>query len=126
MTCLLFLIALPPSLSAQDRYDRVPHTAAAGAPAAAVPTFPRVRAISSAMAEAIAHASERSATFKHLVATINGTDGIVYVHEGVCGHQVRACLLMMVTAAGNNRILHIKVDTRKKGTELLASIGHEL
>ena len=53
---------------------------------------------------------ERSATFRQLVATINGTDGIVYVHHDRCGRDVLACLVLGVTQAGPYRILHIRVD----------------
>ncbi len=40
--------------------------------------------------------------------------------------HVLACLLLNVTKAGANRILHIKVDPRKRGTDLMVTIGHEL
>jgi hypothetical protein len=54
--------------------------------------------------------------------TSNASDGIVDVHEDVCGHQVLACLLMLVTPAGDHRIVHIKVDARKRG---IARMAHE-
>jgi hypothetical protein len=39
---------------------------------------------------------------------------------------VRACLLLAVTQAGPNRMLHIKVDRRRSGRDLMVAIGHEL
>ncbi len=48
------------------------------------------------------------------------------MHHGQCGRNVLACLLLAVTQAGPNRILHIKVDPRRQGHDLMVSIGHEL
>lgn len=64
-------------------------------------------------------------TLRGLVQVIDASDGIVYVESGECGHGVRACLVG-VTAAGEDRILWIKVDTGKEGWDLMGSIGHEL
>ena len=90
--------------------------------------LPRVRSSSARIVEAIAGGVERSATFRGLVDTIDGTDGLVFVEEGDCGHSgVRACLLLSVTVAGSNRLLRILVDLRKApGCELVEAIGHEL
>jgi hypothetical protein len=87
----------------------------------------RVRSDSPAIAAAIREATERSATFRRLVDTIDTTNGLVYVDEGVCGHSVRACLVLSVTVAGPFRLLRILIDTRKRtDQELMGSIGHEL
>jgi hypothetical protein len=88
--------------------------------------FPRVRGASPVVSDPIERASERSSTFLQLVTTIKGTDGIVYVHLGQCGRQVLSCLLLAITQAGPNRMLHIKVDPRRKGNHLIVSIAHEL
>jgi hypothetical protein len=87
---------------------------------------PRVRGSSPAIVDAIEQAAKQSPTFNQLVTTITATDGIVYVHFGECGRNVRACLLLAVTQAGPNRILHIKVDRRRSGRDLMVAIGHEL
>jgi hypothetical protein len=87
---------------------------------------PRVRGSSPAVAQAIEGAWEQSPTFKQLVATINRTDGIVFVHHDKCGRNVLACLLLGVTRAGSHRMLHIRVDKRRRGLDLMVSIGHEL
>jgi hypothetical protein len=92
----------------------------------AVQEVPRVRSSYPAVSAAIEGAFAGSPTFRRLVATISGTDGIVYVHVGRCGRGVRACLLHRVTRAGTNRILHIAVDPERKGLDLMVSIGHEL
>jgi hypothetical protein len=60
------------------------------------------------------------------VTTIEGTDGIVYVHRGQCGRQVLSCLLLTITKAGDYRMLHIRVDERRKDHDLMVSIAHEL
>jgi hypothetical protein len=98
---------------------------AAGADPVESPAMPRVRSSSPAIAGLIRKAVERSATFRALVDRINASDGIVYVEEGRCGHGVRACLVTVVTA-GANRMLWVKVDTRKADWDLMGSIGHEL
>ena len=90
------------------------------------PGSPRVRGSSPTISQAIEQALERSQTFRDLVAAINRTDGIVYVHHGACGRNVLACLLLAVTHAGSNRLLHIKVDPRRRGHDLMVDIGHEL
>lgn len=86
----------------------------------------RVRAESSEIAAAIQDASTRSQTFRGLLATIEKTDGLVYVEVGKCGHSVRTCLSLSVKVAGPNRVLHIEVDSRLKDCELIEGIGHEL
>ena len=101
----------------------------AGRPAfaagAETPAVSRVRSGSVAITALIQQASERSTTFRALVEAINASDGIVYVEEGTCGHGVRACFVT-VTMAGTNRILWVKVDTRKADSDLMWLIGHEL
>jgi hypothetical protein len=87
---------------------------------------PRVRGTSPAIAQAITDAQERSSTFRRLVDTISGSDGLVFVHQGVCGRGVRACLVLGLTHAGPYRMLHIRVDSKKQGLDLMVSIGHEL
>jgi hypothetical protein len=85
----------------------------------------RVRSSSAAIARLIQQARERSKTFRSLVEAINASDGIVYVEEGTCGHGMPACL-MTVTVAGPHRMLWVKVDTRKAGSDAMWLIGHEL
>jgi hypothetical protein len=75
---------------------------------------------------AIADAAEQSPTFKDLVAAIGSAGGLVYVHHGTCGRNVRACLLLNITQAGPFRLLNIRIDQRKKGRDLMIAIGHEL
>jgi hypothetical protein len=91
------------------------------------PKIPRVRdngdpSIAALLQEATAHCP----TFRRLVDTIDSTNGIVYVEQGRCGHNVRACLTLTAWMAGPSRILRVVVDTHRDHGELLASIGHEL
>lgn len=97
----------------------------AGAADATAPEMARVRSTNPSITALIQQATERSETFRGIVATINASDGIVYVEEGQCGHGVRACLVAVMTA-GTNRMLRVKVDTRKADWDLMGSIGHEL
>ena len=95
---------------------------AAGADA---PAMPHVRSSDATIATLISQATEQSQTFRGLTETINASNGIVCVEEGKCGHGVRACFVS-VTTAGANRMLWVKVDTRKADWDLMGSIGHEL
>ena len=89
--------------------------------------MPRVRTTSAAVVAAVDLGVRHSPTFRGLVASIDATDGIVYIDEGTCGHTVRSCLLHLVTIAGPHRLLYIRVDPRKDaGCILVARIGHEL
>jgi len=92
-----------------------------------VPGAPRIRSDSTRITGAIAHGNERSGTFRHLVDSIEASDGLVYVIEGECGHGVNACLLLSITTAGPFRVLRIRVALRKTpGCQLVEVIGHEL
>ena len=86
----------------------------------------RVRSNDPAIVDAIEQASQQSPTFNQLVTAITASDGIVYVHYGECQRNVRSCLLLAVTQAGPNRILHIRIDPLRKGHRLMVAIGHEL
>jgi hypothetical protein len=86
----------------------------------------RVRSGSAKLTALIDEAQPRSRTFRALLASIEATDGIVFVEEGACGHGVRACLSWSVTLAGPYRLLFIRLSTRARDLDLTASIAHEL
>jgi hypothetical protein len=88
--------------------------------------MPRVRSSHAYIRAMIDEAAQRSDTFRRLVKAIEATDGIVYVEQGVCGHNVRACLSLRVTPAADYRILRVMVDARQPDWDVMASIGHEL
>jgi hypothetical protein len=88
--------------------------------------MPRVRSSNAAIATLVSEASSRSATFRGLVQTIEGTDGIVYIEPGVCRHGVRSCLTLSITPANGYRILRVLVNLTTDVIELMAVIGHEL
>ena len=73
----------------------------------------------------IRDASERSQTFRGLVAAIEATDGLVYLRVGKCG-RLRACFLHQITVAGPYRVLNIIVDAQHHDLSLMGAIGHEL
>ena len=89
------------------------------------PEQAHVRSSSPAIASLIAQATERSTTFRRLIAEINASDSYVYVNEGTCGHGVRACFVR-VTASGPRRFMWVKVDTHTTDRDLMGCIGHEL
>lgn len=86
----------------------------------------QLRSRSATIAGIILHASELSGTFGHMVDIINASNAIVYVEEGRCGGNVRACLVSVTPAGPHRRILHVRVDVRKPDADLVGSIGHEL
>jgi hypothetical protein len=86
----------------------------------------KVRGVTATMVALIAQGTGRSKTFHELVDRIGDTDGIVYVAEGSCGHDVRACLLFSITAAGTSRVLRVLVDPSNPDTDLIGSLAHEL
>ena len=101
--------------------------AAAGAEQQVVPAVPQpVRSHSATIVRIIDQASEQSATFRNLIAIIHAGNGIVYVEDGRCVGDIRACLVTVTPAKPDHRILHIRVDVRKADLDLAASIGHEL
>lgn len=85
-----------------------------------------IRSTSPAIAAVMLEATGRSETFRSLVATINASDGLVYVEDGKCGHGVRACLVFSVTIAGPYRLLRVVVDAKRADLELKGLLGHEL
>src|SRR5262245_15910197 len=94
---------------------------------AAASTCPHVRANGDpAIASLIDEASRASATFRRLVAAIDGTNGIVYVEPGQCRHGVRACMTLSVKMAGPHRILRILLDLHRELSQLIGALGHEL
>lgn len=87
---------------------------------------PQVRSTNPVIRALMTEAASLSRTFRRLLETIEGTNGIVYVESGGCGHGVRACLTMSVIPAGRYRMLRILIDMRQKPRDLMGSIGHEL
>ena len=86
----------------------------------------QVRSRNATIARIILEASELSTSFRNLVDVINTSNAIVYVEEGRCGGNVRACLVAVTPAGPDHRILDVRVDIRKADPDLVGSIGHEL
>jgi hypothetical protein len=82
-----------------------PMSGACDAIGAECPVGPRVRSSHAYLRAMIDEAVLRSSTFRHIVAEIEATDGIVYVEHGDCKHGVRTCLVLDVTVAARCRIL---------------------
>jgi hypothetical protein len=86
----------------------------------------RVRGEDPEIGTILRDAVDRSPAFRRLVETINATNGIVFIEHGQCRARLKACLLISVTMAGSERLLHIHVDTRGDIGEVTGLIGHEL
>jgi hypothetical protein len=87
-----------------------------------------VRSSDQTIVTLISEASRRSRTFRTLLASLDSTDGIVYVGPGKCSHGVRACLQLWMQVSGPNRLLRVIVDTQNRASDIetMGSIGHEL
>ena len=88
----------------------------------------RIRSSDSAILALIDQGITRSPTLRRLVATIEGSNGIVYVEPGTCAQGVRACLAMWMVLSGSNRIMRVIIDRKRLDSDLevLRAIGHEL
>ncbi|HEU5255658.1 MAG TPA: hypothetical protein VFU28_06695 [Vicinamibacterales bacterium] len=86
----------------------------------------RVRTSNRRIAELVHDGAARSPTFKRLIATIEQSDGLIYLSEGSCGIGMQACLLMLLDQAGPNRMLRIRLTEKRRDDDTIASIGHEL
>jgi hypothetical protein len=85
-----------------------------------------VRGENAAMIALIDEAVQLSATVRRLIASIEETDGIVFVQRGNCGQGVRSCLSLRVKVAGPRRLLFIGIDDRSPDIEAMGDLGHEL
>jgi hypothetical protein len=99
--------------------------AGAGGVKRPVATRSQIRTASEILATLIREGSERSQTFRALVAAIEATDGLVYLTAGRCG-RLRACFLHQITAAGPDRVLNIVVNAQNDDLRFIAPIAHEL
>ena len=86
-----------------------------------------VRSESPIVLSAIAIATERSATFRRLIESIESTDGLIYIIEGQCPREVPACLHLWIGTAGRRRLLRISVNPRRSpGCQMVELLAHEL
>jgi hypothetical protein len=92
--------------------------------------FQKLRSSEPSLAAVLAQADEQSATFHQLVVSLAGTDGLIYVTTGRCGHGVRACVPHAMTRAGRFRVLRIVIDPHDAEAadkaRVVATIAHEL
>lgn len=87
----------------------------------------RVRSDSAVIVALLDSGSRGSATFKQLVLTIEGTDGVVYVRPGKCpGYKIKGCLLHTMSATPEHRYLWIALDLTGEPVDLMVLIAHEL
>lgn len=86
-----------------------------------------VRTTNSRLAELIQRALEASQTFRREVDRINQSDNYVFIVDGRCLHNERACLTV-VTMADTHRMLWVTVDAAKRDPDwvTMGSIAHEL
>ena len=88
----------------------------------------RIRSSDRTIVALINQGIKRSPTLQKLAATIEASNGIVYVEPGKCAQGVPACLTMWMVLNGSNRIMRVIIDRKRLDSdlELLGAIGHEL
>ncbi len=91
---------------------------------------PRVRSTNPEMLLLVREGTERSATFRALVDTVDSSNGIVYIEFGHCafGH-LNGCLLPFLASSHGDRYLRVIVTPDRNWQshdQLLALIAHEL
>jgi hypothetical protein len=84
-----------------------------------------VRSSNPSIVALIEVAVTRSSTFRGLIATVNQSDGIVYVESGPCNRGARACLVS-ITTDGGHRFLQVHVNMHHADWDVMGSIAHEL
>jgi len=88
--------------------------------------FTRVRSTERFMIALIREGYDRSQGFRELVDQLQRSHVIVMVQPAECAHgRIRSCLVS-VMAAGSERHIRIKIDTRTSHNWLIATIAHEL
>jgi hypothetical protein len=68
----------------------------------------------------------RSETFRHLVATLDGSDVIVYVEPKLTRQALKGYLAHNIVANGGYRYLRIAVEINGSVRRLVALLAHEL
>jgi hypothetical protein len=68
----------------------------------------------------------RSETFRHLVATLDDSDVIVYVEPKLTRQALKGYLAHNIVANGGYRYLRVAVDTHGSVRRLVALLAHEL
>lgn len=106
MLMLLLAVALP--LITQDTPER------------------HVRATEPAILALIDAGLSRSATFRDLIATLNGSDVIVYVEPKLTRPNLGGYLSHQIAAQGDHRYLRIAIDMRGSQNRLVRLLAHEL
>ena len=88
----------------------------------------RVLSLDVSIAKLMEQAVARSPTFKRLVATVEASNGIVYIEAGVCPGRVIACLPSWMVSSGGNRFMRIVVDRQRLNSDavMVGAIAHEM
>ena len=98
--------------------------AAPAKPAVAHPAA-HVRFNNDRIAEVLGFAVDRSQAFRQLMATIEASDGFVYLDEGRCRRgTLRSCLQILPTPGA--RRLVIQLDPRQPRMSVVGQLAHEL
>ena len=98
-----------------------------------LPQSTAVRSSNARLAGALADGISRSETLRSLVATLDASNLLVYLHNGNCVRPAEACL-MIARTGGDTRLVHINFRIAGNGSgtflghqdRLIAQIGHEL
>jgi hypothetical protein len=90
------------------------------------PVDPHVRASDPRIRALMTEATDRSPTFRSLIAKLNDSDVIVYLVAGVTRDGLGAYLLNRILTQGPYRSLRIIVNPHGRDERVIAVIAHEL
>lgn len=77
------------------------------------------------IAEVMRFAIQRSPAFRRLVTTIEASNSVVYIEEGVC-HQADLAACIRLLPAGDSRYLQIRIKPREGLIVVAQHLAHEL
>jgi hypothetical protein len=90
------------------------------------PRDPHIRSGHEALLDALATGVKASPMLRGITSSIESSDVVVYVVFEPSSRNGVAAHVSFISAAGGRRYLHVGIDPRYSGTQLIALLGHEL
>jgi hypothetical protein len=90
------------------------------------PSLPHVRTTEPKILALIETGLSRSATFRRLVETLDGSDVIVYIEPKLARHGLGGYLAHSIVVRGGYRYLRVAIDWQGANGRVIPLLGHEL
>ncbi len=87
---------------------------------------PHIRSQHAELLDAVTAGARTSPTLRRLVDRIESSDVVVYLETRRSPSAFVAAHLSFISAAGGRRYLHVVVDPKYAGCQLIGLLGHEL